>query len=1129
MKLLRRLRTFALVAGLVALAHAQAHGTAIDLDAVGDYVSIPDSPSLSPTQEITLEAWVRIDAHRATGRFIISKHQGDAGGGGRSYILGLAGDGRVRGTISHDGSSVTELFSTAAVSPGIWSHVAATYDGSTLRLYLNGVEVASAAGSGGIYDGVLPVHLGLFTTSNPSFEGDLDEVRVWSVARTAGELRQEMFTELNGSETGLEGYWKFADQDGRDYTSNGNDGTVNGDPGWSQPGFPQPRGTAIDLDASGDYVEIPDSPSLSPTQAMTLEAWIRPRGNSNLIVKHQGDAGGGGRSFAFQANANGSLRGVISHDGSAGNAIDAYSGTGFFSMNVWSHVALTYDSSTMRFYVNGVEVGSVSGAGGIHDGVLPVRIGLFTTNNPSFDGEVDEARVWSVARTAEELRQGMFAELSGGETGLGGYWRFEEQDGRDYTSNGNDGAVLGDPLWSQPGAPGLIEPVQVRAAEMTATYNQTISAPVVLAGVRGNVVSAEVFVRFDGSLLTFDQVTTASTLTDGWTIEDNLVDDAGTMKILKIAAATDQDEITADGTLLEVGFTVNDVRHPAWSVLELAHALLNDGDPAATAVDGSVTLVGVDGTIVSAPTEIIPRWDIDVTVTDGDEDRDDQSADSFAVAVTNGSQTELLTVFESGASTGVFGGSIETAFSLSSSSDDGIVQAQAGDAIQFCYGDSLDSAGNTVERCATTQVIGGHDSQLRTTVVSQPEDTVRVRVIDADLEASVAVSVANARTGEVESIVLSQFAIGDSHFYGRFFTDTQAGSVGDSTMEVAKGDVMVVTYGDTLTSEGGTAVLTDDDEVVDPFGDADGNGNVQAFDAAQVLWHRLQTYAGGAGSLSGLDSLSANVDSLAPFGIIDGYDASLVLRKVVGLVDRFEVQAPQAANHPQPETRTRPKRIAEERALALRVGEGYVSVWVDERAGIVSGELRIEGVAGAVVMGAELGDFLVVSDGRGEELQVVFAGATSVDGPGELLRVYPGVGPGSVRLTRASFNGGRIEARSVEGEGTVRPLSFALYANAPNPFNPQTAIGYALPVAGQVELVVYDVVGQRVRVLVSALRAAGMHEVVWDGRDDSGQRVGSGVYLYRLRARGSAGEWRSDASRPADLRFQQMRRMLLIK
>jgi hypothetical protein len=80
------------------------------------------------------------------------------------------------------------------------------------------------------------------------------------------------------------------------------------------------------------------------------------------------------------------------------------------------------------------------------------------------------------------------------------------------------------------------------------------------------------------------------------------------------------------------------------------------------------------------------------------------------------------------------------------------------------------------------------------------------------------------------------------------------------------------------------------------------------------------------------------------------------------------------------------------------------------------------------------------------------------------------------------------------------PSGSELLSNArPNPFNPSTTIGYRLMREGQTELVIYDVSGRRVRVLVSGVIPAGYREATWDGRDDHGRRVASGVYLYQLR------------------------------
>ncbi len=81
-----------------------------------------------------------------------------------------------------------------------------------------------------------------------------------------------------------------------------------------------------------------------------------------------------------------------------------------------------------------------------------------------------------------------------------------------------------------------------------------------------------------------------------------------------------------------------------------------------------------------------------------------------------------------------------------------------------------------------------------------------------------------------------------------------------------------------------------------------------------------------------------------------------------------------------------------------------------------------------------------------------------------------------------------------------RPQEFTLEYNYPNPFNPVTTILFSLETTGPTSLIVYDMMGRRVRHLVEGIRVAGQHRVVWDGRDDRGQPVASGTYLYSLRA-----------------------------
>jgi hypothetical protein len=79
------------------------------------------------------------------------------------------------------------------------------------------------------------------------------------------------------------------------------------------------------------------------------------------------------------------------------------------------------------------------------------------------------------------------------------------------------------------------------------------------------------------------------------------------------------------------------------------------------------------------------------------------------------------------------------------------------------------------------------------------------------------------------------------------------------------------------------------------------------------------------------------------------------------------------------------------------------------------------------------------------------------------------------------------------------PDRFTLFQNHPNPFNPETEIGYFLPQASEVELTVYNVLGEKVKTLVDGFETAGLKRVQWDGTDDKGRAVASGIYFYRIK------------------------------
>jgi len=80
------------------------------------------------------------------------------------------------------------------------------------------------------------------------------------------------------------------------------------------------------------------------------------------------------------------------------------------------------------------------------------------------------------------------------------------------------------------------------------------------------------------------------------------------------------------------------------------------------------------------------------------------------------------------------------------------------------------------------------------------------------------------------------------------------------------------------------------------------------------------------------------------------------------------------------------------------------------------------------------------------------------------------------------------------------PKAFGLSQNFPNPFNATTQIRYAIPQDAKVRLEVVNILGQKVKILVDEFQTAGFKQVTWDGRNDSGDMVSSGVYFYRVSA-----------------------------
>lgn len=114
------------------------------------------------------------------------------------------------------------------------------------------------------------------------------------------------------------------------------------------------------------------------------------------------------------------------------------------------------------------------------------------------------------------------------------------------------------------------------------------------------------------------------------------------------------------------------------------------------------------------------------------------------------------------------------------------------------------------------------------------------------------------------------------------------------------------------------------------------------------------------------------------------------------------------------------------------------------------------------------------------------------------LNVHTAANPGGE--IRGQVRTGAGILTSVAARGGQTPAAFSLAQNYPNPFNPETEIRYELPQNVRVKLAIYDLLGAKVRTLVDAFETAGARQVKWNGTNDAGKKVASGIYLYRLEA-----------------------------
>ena len=202
--------------------------------------------------------------------------------------------------------------------------------------------------------------------------------------------------------------------------------------------------------ANEDYVKVGSDAQNQPTAGMTLEAWVKPTEDPatydmNGIVSYFTLAGPTVESgFAFMYKE-GKWRFVVitANDNDVFNQLSSWPGIEIpYDDDTWYHIAGTYDGATAKIFKNGIEQESYNTPGGAivwEDIATDLYIGKYLDGNTSFRGSIDEVRVWEMANTGSEIQATMNDVLDGDESGLIGYWNFNDNQSLDVASHVDGG------------------------------------------------------------------------------------------------------------------------------------------------------------------------------------------------------------------------------------------------------------------------------------------------------------------------------------------------------------------------------------------------------------------------------------------------------------------------------------------------------------------------------------------------------------------------------------------------------------------------------------------------------------------------------------------------------------------
>jgi len=421
-------------------------GGRLQFDGVDDFVDAgrDGDGNLAITGDLTVEAWFKPGESTGVVSLVSFNAAGpdtDSANNGLYEIALNLGEGEVRldhesGNGENQGQTLFGDFST-----NDWNHIAAVRDASakTWTLYTNGSEIGSfsyTANAEGGENGSL--NIGRLRDGEEYFRGEIDEVRVWSEVRTAGEIEDAYERQFDDAEIAtlpnLVGYWEFdsvehAADDSlvvENLVSDGPGATLGDGTNFDTEPLLLGNNTlaGLNFSGSGDFLEAGFQAGLI-TDEVTLELNARfdsLTGQQTLM--RLGTNGSDDPHFTAYKAVDNTLHFVFNDDGDTGTDI----ATGFtMAADTWYHLGFVYDGDQATVTVNGDEVASTELSGfSLGTGGSQLTIGAGQGGAEGFDGTLSDVRVWSIPRDTEDIHDDLSGFVPSDSANLAGNWRLDE-------------------------------------------------------------------------------------------------------------------------------------------------------------------------------------------------------------------------------------------------------------------------------------------------------------------------------------------------------------------------------------------------------------------------------------------------------------------------------------------------------------------------------------------------------------------------------------------------------------------------------------------------------------------------------------------------------------------------------